>query len=454
MNINNLLKKVLLEVNGEPEPGKTVSGQVDLQNPTSVLTHAINTPSCFKAKGYPITELRTASKELATACGVPEGTNYTEGKPGGDMTVYFFGKKDSVKKPNPDAEGATHFELCYTKGTTTTPIGKGYTWACKDAFAGISDINKAILSPEQESKLKTYVTTYGGVYSEFPPEDYTEQTYAKYDVKKIAALGDTFVDFPDGKMFVWVRLGLMNATPDQVKSVEKLLSGLTPSFTTKIPEVGTTSMSWCITAKGLFPTRDYFPLSSISYDNLKVRMDDPITGLKKGQWVKFCPNSDGIIETNKKAMDPKKCREAVRFLYSCKTKGNRSKYAEGGQETDADGTLIPGSGGCDDFKAQFKNRYLAFTCNSKKMYENTKFDVLGFGIKKEKDDLLNDIVSNFGLGTFVQTLKESVKISNTLDFTINKVVLEAIKNKKSKSVGGIESIVKKKLMEQIKRYGK
>ena len=79
-------------------------------------------------------------------------------------------------------------------------------------------------------------------------------------------------------------------------------------------------MSWCITAKGLFPTTEYLP-GNITYDNLKSKLDDPIAGVKKGSWILFCPDVDAITKTVTDAKDMKKCRESVKFLYSCKTKG-------------------------------------------------------------------------------------------------------------------------------------
>jgi hypothetical protein len=449
MNIDKLVRKVLLEA----DETKTVKSEVDINNPVGVLTHAINTPSCFKSKGYPISEMRVATTDLATACGVAEKSNYSVGVTG-NTTAYFFGYKDTVKNPNPDAEGATHFQLCFTsdQGKTFTKVGQGRTWSCKDAFAGIGDINKAILSPEQKTQLVNYVAQVGGVYSEFPPRGYTEQEYDKYDVKTIKMLGDTFVDFPEGKMFIWVRKGLMNATPDQVNEVKTLIGKLTPKLTTTIPKVGDTRMSWCVTGKGLFPTDDYLP-PGISYDNLKARLDDPNSGIKKGSWTLFCPDTESIRTVNTESTNMNKCRQAIKYLYSCKTKGGRSKYNKTtgvpSDMTSTDGTESP----CYDFKTQFKNRYLAYSCNSKKMYDKT-IDVMGVGIKNEVNDLFSDLTTNYGLGTFNKNLKESVKTSNTLDFTINKVVLEAIKSKNTKTIDPINSIVRKNLLESLKRRRK
>ena len=448
MNINRLVRKVLLE--GDDE--KTVKSQVDVTKPVEVLTHAINTPSCFKSKGYPISEMRVVTKDLATACGVPENSNYTYGK-NGETDIYFFGVKDTVKNPNPDAEGMTHFQLCFTSDRKTfTKVGQGRTWACKDAFAAISDINKAILSPEQKTQLEYYVSQVGGVYSEFPPQGYTEQEYDKYDVKTIKMLGETFVDFPEGKMFIWVRKGLMNATPDQVNEVKTLIGKLTPKLTTTIPKVGDARKGWCVTGKGLFPTDDYLPVG-ISYDNLKARLDDPNSGIKKGSWTLFCPDTESIRTVNTESASMDKCRQAIKYLYSCKTKGGRSKYNKTtGVPSDmssTDQTEQP----CYDFKTQFKNRYLAYSCNAKQMYDKT-IDVMGVGIKNEVNDLFSDLNSNYGLGTFNKNLKESVKTSNTLDFTINKVVLEAIKSKNTKTVDPINSIVRKNLLESLKRRRK
>lgn len=450
MNIDKLVRKVLLEV----DETKNVQSEVNISNPTEVLMHAINTPSCFAAKNMGISQMKTMEKATATACGVSEGTKYTEGKKG-NMTVYFFGTKATNINPNPDAEGKLWFQTCTVEGNVVKPVTDTTSyWTCKDAFANVSDINKAILSPEQKNKLQTYVDTYGGVYSDYPPTDYTEQTYDKIDVKKISSLGDTFVDFPDGKMFVYTRKGLLNATPDQVQKLTALITTLTPKLTTKIPDVGEVNWrQWCVTGKGLFPTDSFLP-SGIGYENLKARIDDANAGLKKGSWTLFCPEKADITTVSKESTDMTKCRNAVKFLYSCKTKGGRSKYnkTDSGNPSDQTAGQLNDSP-CFDFKTQFKNRYLVAACNSKKMYDRTT-DILGVGIRKEVNNLLSDLTTDYGIGTFNKNLQESIKTSNTLDFTINKVVLEAIRNKKSKPVGGIESIVKKKLMEQIKRYGK
>ena len=451
MNINRLVRKVLLE----DDDAKKVKSQVDVNKPVEVLTHAINTASCFKSKGYPISEMRVATTDLATACGVAEKSNYSVGVTG-NTTAYFFGYKDTVKSPNPDAEGATHFQLCFTsdQGKTFTKVGQGRTWSCKDAFAGVEDINKAILSPEQKTQLEYYVSQVGGVYSEFPPQGYTEQEYDKFDVKSIKMLGNTFVTFPDGKMFIWVRKGLMNATPDQVQEVKNLIETLTPKLTTTIPKVGTSRMSWCITGKALFPTNEYLP-QGITYENLKARIDDPNSGIKKGSWTKFCPDEASITAINAESSDMNKCRNSIKYLYSCKTKGGRSKFNQP-DKTNPSASLELGGGveyPCYNFKTQFKNRYLAYSCNAKQMYDKT-IDILGVGIKKEVNDLISDFTSDYGLGTFNPNLKESVKTSNTLDFTINKVVLEAIKSKNTKTVDPINSIVRKNLLESLKRRRK
>ena len=449
MNIDKLVRKVLLEV----DETKTVQSKVDINNPVSVLTHAINTPSCFAAKNMGIGQMKTMEESTATACGVSKGVQYTEGKKD-NMTVYFFGTKANVN-PNPDAEGKIWFQTCTVEGNVVKPVTSNTSyWSCKDAFAGIEDINKAILSPEQENKLKTYVNTYGGSYSDYPPDDYTEQTYEKYDVKKIPSLGDTFVDFPDGKMFVYIRKGLLNATPDQVQKLTSLITTLTPKLSTKIPEVGTDSWkAWCITGKALFPTDNFLP-PGISYENLKVRLDDPNAGLKKGSWTLFCPDKPSIDAINTESRDMNKCRNSIKYLYSCKTKGGRSKFNQQGK-TNPSSSLELGGGTppCDDFKRQFKERYLAYTCNAKKMYDKT-IDILGVGIKNEVNDLLSDLTTDYGLGTFNKNLKESVKTSNTLDFTINKVVLEAIKSKNTKTIDPINSIVRKNLLESLKRRRK
>jgi hypothetical protein len=451
MNIDKLVRKVLLEVDGD---GKTVSAVVNINDPVSVLTHAINTPSCFPAKNMGISTMKTMEKNTAMACGVAEGTKYTEGKTG-NMTVYFFGTKATDRTPNPDDEGKIWWQTCTIEGNIKKPVTSGASyWFCKDAFAGISDINKAILSPEQENKLKTYVNTYGGIYSDYPPDDYTEQTYEKYDVKKIPSLGDTFVDFPDGKMFVYIRKGLLNATPDQVQKLTSLITTLTPKLTTKMFDVGTDNWkAWCITGKALFPNDNYLP-SGISYENLKARLDDPNAGLKKGSWTLFCPDKPSIDAINTESRDMNKCRNSIKYLYSCKTKGGRSKFNQQGK-TNPSSSLELGGGTppCDDFKRQFKERYLAYTCNAKKMYDKT-IDILGVGIKNEVNDLLSDLTTDYGLGTFNKNLKESIKTSNTLDYTINKVVLEAITNKKSKSIDSIGTRVKKNLLEEFKRRKK
>jgi hypothetical protein len=449
MNIDKLVRRVLLEI----DETKEVKSEVNINNPTEVLMHAINTPSCFAAKNMGIGQMKTMEEATATACGVSKGVQYTEGKTG-NMTVYFFGTKANVT-PNPDAEGKWWFQTCTVEGNDVKPVTSNSSyWTCKDAFANISDINKAILSQEQKNKLQTYVDTYGGTYSDYQPTDYTEQTYDKYDVKKIPSLGDSFVDFPEGKMFVYIRKGLLNATPDQVQKLTSLITTLTPKLTTKIPDVGEVNWrQWCVTGKGLFPTDSFLP-SGIGYENLKARIDDVNAGLKKGNWTLFCPEKADITTVSADSTNMSKCREAVKFLYSCKTKGGRSKYNKtgSGKPSDQDSGLLNDSP-CYDFKTQFKNRYLAAACNSKRMYDSTT-DILGIGIRKEVNNLLSDLTTDYGLGTFNKNLQESIKTSNTLDFTINKVVLEAIKNKKTKPVSGIESIVKKKLMEQIKRYGK
>ena len=446
MNIDKLVRKVLLEV----DETKTVQSEVNISDPISVLTHAGNTPSCFAAKNMGISQMKTMEKTTATACGVPEYTKYTEGKRG-NMTVYFFGTKATSITPNPDAEGQTWFQTCTVENNVVKPVTDTTSyWACKDAFAGIEDINKAILSQEQKNKLETYVNTYGAATSDYPPKDYTEQTYDKIDVKKIPSLGDTFIDFPDGKMFVYIRKGLLNATPDQVQKLTTFISTLTPKLSTKIPNVGEVNWrQWCVTGKGLFPTDSFLP-SGIGYDNLKVRMDDPNVGLKKGTWTLFCPEKADITTVSTDATDMAKCRNAVKFLYSCKTKGGRSKYnktASGNPSDQASGQLNDSP--CFDFKSQFKNRYLAAACNSKKMYDRTT-DILGVGIRKEVNDLLSDLTTDYGLGTFNKNLQESIKTSNTLDFTINKVVLEAIKNKNTKTIDPINSIVRKNLLESLK----
>jgi hypothetical protein len=449
MNIDKLVRKVLLEV----DETKTVQSKVDINNPVSVLTHAINTPSCFAAKNMGIGQMKTMEESTATACGVSKGVQYTEGKKD-NMTVYFFGTKANVN-PNPDAEGKIWFQTCTVEGNVVKPVTTSTSyWVCKDAFAGIEDINKAILSPEQEDKLKTYVNTYGGSYSNYQPDDYTEQTYEKYDVKKIPSLGDTFVDFPDGKMFVYIRKGLLNATPDQVQKLTSLITTLTPKLSTRIPEVGKVNWrQWCVTGKGLFPTDSFLP-SGIGYENLKARIDDPNVGLKKGSWTLFCPEKDDITTVNKNATNMTECRNAVKFLYSCKTKGGRSKYnkTDSGKPSDQESGELNDSP-CFDFKTQFKNRYLAAACNTNKMYDRTT-DILGVGIRKEVNDLLSDLTTDYGLGTFNKNLKESVKILNTLDFTINKVVLEAIKSKNTKTIDPINSIVRKNLLESLKRRRK
>ena len=454
MNIDKLVRKVLLEVD---ETKKTVQSEVDINNPETVLMHAGNTASCFAAKNMSIGKMETMTKELATACGVSENTKYTKGKTQGktgEMTVYFFGTKANVN-PNPDAEGKIWFQTCTVEGNVVKPVTSNTSyWHCKDAFANVSDINKAILSPEQKTQLEYYVSQVGGVYSEFPPQGYTEQEYDKFDVKSIKMLGNTFVTFPDGKMFIWVRKGLMNATPDQVQEVKNLIETLTPKLTTTIPKVGTSRMSWCITGKALFPTNEYLP-QGITYENLKARIDDPNSGIKKGTWTKFCPDEASITAINAESSDMNKCRNSIKYLYSCKTKGARSKFDKP-DKTNPSASLELGGGlegPCYNFKTQFKNRYLAYSCNAKQMYDKT-IDILGVGIKKEVNDLISDFTSDYGLGTFNPNLKESVKTSNTLDFTINKVVLEAIKSKNTKTVDPINSIVRKNLLESLKRRRK
>jgi len=204
-------------------------------------------------------------------------------------------------------------------------------------------------------------------------------------------------------------------------------------LTTKIPSIKDDTYEYCITAKGLFPTAQKFP-PTISYDNLKVRINDVNTGLKKGSWTMFCPEAGERTKIDQNASDMNKCREAIKFLYSCKYKK---------------GKLVDRQK-CQSFKTVFTNRYIAHRCNTLGAY-NKSVNILGLGIKKEFEDLLNDVDTQFGIGTFNQNLMESLRTSGTLDYTINKFVLEAIKSKKTKSTDPIGYIVKKNLLEEFKR---
>jgi len=211
---------------------------------------------------------------------------------------------------------------------------------------------------------------------------------------------------------------------------------MSPKLTTKIPSIKDDTYQYCITAKGLFPTAQKFP-PGINYDNLKVRINDVNTGLKKGSWTMFCPEAGERTKIDKNASDMNQCREAIRFLYSC-------KYQKG---------KLVDRQKCQVFKTVFTNRYIAHMCNRLGAYNKT-VNILGLGLKKEFEDLLNDVDTQFGIGTFNENLMESVKMSNTLNYTINKFVLEAIKGKKTKSVDPIGYVVKKNLLEEFKRRRK
>lgn len=447
MNINNLVKKILLEIEGDPKEVKT---KVDVNDPKSVLTLAITDKGCFQAKNKGIGgTMQYMKKDTATACGVPENSLVVSGKEG-NADLYFFGIKSTVT-PNPDKEGDILFQMCKVDGSTVVAVDKGPVWKCAGIFSEVKDLNTSILSAEQEAQLKNYVAQVGGSYSQYPPEGYTEQEYDKIDVKKIAMLGNTFLNFPENSMFIWVRKGLMNATPDQVQEVRNLIDTLTPKLSTTIPKAGTTRMSWCITGKGLFPTESYLP-PGITYENLKARLDDPNSGIKKGSWTLFCPDESSIRTVNSDSSDMNKCRNAIKYLYSCKTKGGRSKFNRA-DKTNPSAALELGGGtesACFDFKRQFKERYLAYSCSTKKMYDKT-IDILGVGIKNEVNNLLSDLTTDYGLGSFNKNLRESVVMSNSLDFTINKVVLEAINNKKSNKSNSIQTILKKNLLEEFKK---
>jgi len=434
MNIDKLVRRVLLEVD---ETGKEVTQKVNVNDPKSVLQHAIKDPSCFKSKGYPISDMMVATKDLATACGVSELTNYSVGTTG-TTTVYFFGSKDTATNPNPDTNGLTHFQLCVTpdSGKTYIKVNSGRTWGCKNAFAEVSDLNKVDLSPEQQLQLQNYADTVGAVYSQHPPTGYSEQEFDKLDVTKINSIGESFKNFPPNTMYIWIRRGLMNATPDQVLDVTNYIADMSPKLTTKIPSIKDDTYQYCITAKGLFPTAQKFP-PGITYEKLKVTINDPNTGLKKGSWTMFCPEAGERTKIDKNASDMGQCREAVRFLYSC-------KYQKG---------KLVDRQKCQSFKTVFTNRYIAHRCNTLGAYNKT-VNILGLGLKKEFEDLLNDVDTQFGIGTFNENLMESVKMSNTLDYTINKFVLEAIKGKKTKSVDPIGYVVKKNLLEEFKRRRK
>ena len=460
MNINKLVRRVLLEID---ETGKEVKKQVDLNNPSSVLDLASNDASCFPKKNLGIGGLELATKDLATACGVSEGTPLVKGKTPAGTTLYFFGSKTTKSdsgdgkfrfQDGKDQNGDPHFGMCTLSGSTYTKITDptSPTWFCEGVFRAVADLNTAQLTQDQYTQLNNYVTKIGASYSQKVPEGQTEQEFEKYDVKNIKLLGDTFVNFPANTMYVWVRKGLLNANPDQLLELKNELSNLTPKLSTDIPKVLKERVSYCVTPKGLFPTTDYMP-RGIDYESLKVRIDDPISGLKKGQDTLFCPDDTSLNEIKKSANNMDKCRQSVKFLYACKTNPRRANKLEKRKPSDNASTVDGNK--CDDFKTVFYNRYLTYVCNSKsfKMYDRT-VDILGMGIKKEVNDLLSDYTTDFGIGTFQQGLRESVKTSNTLDYTINKFVFEAIKGKKTKSVDPIGYVVKKNLLEEFKRRRK
>lgn len=444
MNIDKLVRKVLLEVD---ETGKEVKNTVDINNPSSVLDLAMKNTSCFPAKPLGLGGLETTTKDLAASCGVTEGTPVVKGKNTGGAVLYLFGSKTKKTASGDgktrftdgkDVNGDPHFEMCVANGSEFIKVtdATSPTWTCPGVFTAVENLNTAQLSPEQKTQLQNYADTVGAVYSQFPPTGYSEQEFDKLDVTKINSIGESFKNFPPNTMFIWIRKGLMNATPDQVLEVTNYIAEMSPKLTTKIPSIKDDTYQYCITAKGLFPTAQKFP-PGISYDNLKVRINDVNTGLKKGSWTMFCPEAGERTKIDKNASDMNQCREAIKFLYSCKyQKGklvNRQK--------------------CQSFKTVFTNRYIAHRCNALGAYNKT-VNILGLGIKKEYEDLLNDVDTQFGIGTFNENLMESVRISNTLDYTVNKFVLEAIKSKKSKSTDPIGYVVKKNLLEEFKRRRK
>lgn len=439
MNINKLVRKVLLEVD---ETGKEVKSSVDINNPNSVLDLALKNTDCFQAKNLGIGGLELITKDLAVNCGVNEGTPVVKGKNKLGNSLYFFGSKTKKTTSGDgkirftdgkDVNGDPHFEMCVATGTTYSPVtdATSPTWSCPGVFTAVEDLNTVQLTNEQQTQLQNYANTVGGVYSQFPPTGYSEQEFDKLDVTKINSIGESFKNFTPNTMFIWIRKGLMNATPDQVLEVTNYIADMSPKLTTKIPSIKDDTYQYCITAKGLFPTAQKFP-PGITYENLKVRINDVNTGLKKGSWTMFCPEAGERTKIDKNASDMNQCREAVKFLYSC-------KYQKG---------KLVDRQKCQSFKTVFTNRYIAHRCNTLGAY-NKSVNILGLGIKKEFEDLLNDVDTQFGFGTFNENLMESVKMSNTLDYTINKFVLEAIKGKKSNDPIG--SIVKKNLLEEFKR---
>jgi hypothetical protein len=429
MNIDKLIRKMLVEVSqNTPSTEK-----VNVDDPEAVLKFAQTSSGCFpqkeKDKGIKFSDLKYFSDQnAATACGVALNTKYVMGTLG-SVEYYFMGTKSKTKTENPDTNGDYYFETCKKDGSTVTPVSTGPVWTCLD-FRATADVNKSQLSDVQQKQLNYYLEKMGSAYNEFPPEGYSTQTHDVIDITTISDLGTVFQGFPKNTKFIYKRKGLQNATPDQVGKLEEKLATLTPKMTLKQPEIGSTELDYAITVRALIPSSTQVAALGGTYDNFKG--------------IKLYPES-GELQNVK--VDAESCKLAVKGLYNCKIKPTAGFSS--GQSSDGQ----PGFGGgneCGKFDNQFKYRFQAYYCWLNGVYSKAK-NIMGIGIKDELQNLLDDYTTAYGIGTFNPNLKESVRKSNTLNYTINNVVLESIREKKNST---ISSIIRKNLMEEFRKQRK